>query len=58
MPRWVPYIRTYRPVPLTSSVWVPPVPVVVVWIGVQLLPSADVWIWKDLPYAPSHCSTT
>ena len=27
--RAVPYIRTYRPVPVTFSVWVPPVPVVV-----------------------------
>jgi len=27
--RVVPYMRTYRPVPLTVSVWVPPVPVVV-----------------------------
>src|SRR5258705_13883690 len=25
---------------------------------VQFWPSADVWIWNDLPYAPSHCSTT
>jgi hypothetical protein len=27
--RWVPYIRTYRPVPLTVSDWLPPVLVVV-----------------------------
>src|SRR5580693_7232935 len=27
--RAVPYMRTYRPVPVTLRVWVPPVPVVV-----------------------------
>src|SRR5438552_3830262 len=25
---------------------------------VQALPSGEVWIWNDLPYAFSHCSTT
>src|SRR6202000_1092114 len=38
--RAVPYIRTYRPVPLTLRVWVPPVPLVVEEIVVQFLPSA------------------
>src|ERR1700761_6337488 len=25
---------------------------------VQFVPSAEVWIWKPVPYAASHCSTT
>src|SRR6266851_4594661 len=51
-------MRTYRPVPETVSVWMPPVPVVVEKIEVQFVPSGDVWIWNALPYAASHCSTT
>src|SRR5215468_8596950 len=58
VPRAVPFIRTYRPLPVTFSVWVPPVPVVVEKIDVQVAASFDVWIWNDFPYAASHCSTT
>src|SRR6266545_3168150 len=36
----------------------PPVPVVVAKIEVQVVPSGDVWTWNDLAYAASHCSTT
>jgi len=39
--RCVPFIRTNRPVPVTSSVCVPPVPVVVEKIVVQPAPSAE-----------------
>jgi hypothetical protein len=45
--RAVPFIRTYRPVPVTASVWVPPVPVVVLKMVVQADPSAETWIWND-----------
>src|ERR1022692_711204 len=51
-------MRTYRPVPETVSVWMPPVPVVVEKIGVQFTASGDVWIWKALPYAVSQFSVT
>jgi hypothetical protein len=56
--RAVPFIRTYRPVPVTVSVCVPPVEVVVEWIVVQVLPSVEVWSWYAVAYAPSHRSTT
>ena len=42
-----------RPLPLTVSVWVPPVPVVVVWTVVQVVASAEVWIWNAVAYAAS-----
>ncbi len=48
MPRTVPYILMYRPVPVTGSVWVPPVPVVVEKMVVQVVASGDTWIWKAL----------
>src|ERR1017187_4837599 len=51
-------MRTYRPVPETVSVWMPPVPVVVEKIAVQVTASGDVWIWKALPYAVSQFSVT
>src|SRR6266851_5137817 len=51
-------MRTYRPVPVTLRVCVPPVPVVVEKIGVQFTASGDVWIWNAVAYAASHCSTT
>src|SRR5262245_48441051 len=51
-------MRTYRPVPVTLRVWVPPVPVVVEKMVVQVELSVEVWIWNDLPYAASHCKTT
>src|SRR5215468_1675707 len=51
-------MRTYRPVPVTLRVWVPPVPVVVEKMVVQVELSVEVWIWNALPYAASHCSTT
>src|SRR5258707_231516 len=51
-------MRTYRPVPETFRVWMPPVPVVVEKIEVQFVPSGDVWIWNAFAYAASHCSTT
>jgi len=44
----VPYILMYRPVPVTGSVWVPPVPVVVEKMVVQVVASGDTWIWKAL----------
>src|SRR5216683_1231915 len=39
-------------------VCVPPVPVVVEKIDVQVEPSGDVWIWNDFAYAASQVSTT
>src|ERR1700750_2079145 len=51
-------MRTYRPVPVTVRVSVPPVPVVVWAIVVHVVPSLEVWIWYALPYALSHWSTT
>ena len=39
-------------------VCVPPVPVVVEKIVVQLVPSAEVWIWKAVAYAVSQFRTT
>src|SRR5215472_2964726 len=51
-------MRTNRPLPATLSVWVPPVPVVVEKIDVQVVPSAEVWIWNALPNAVSQCSVT
>src|ERR1700704_2796480 len=51
-------MRTYRPVPETVRVWVPPVPVVVEKIEVQFTASGDVWIWNALPYAASQFSVT
>jgi hypothetical protein len=56
--RAVACIRTNRPLPETESVWVPPVPVVVEKIVVQADPLPEVWIWKAVAYAPSHCSTS
>src|SRR5258705_210305 len=56
--RVVPFIRTYRPVPLTLSVCVPPVPVVVVKMGVQVAASFETWIWNAVAYAASQFSTT
>src|SRR5215472_15346257 len=47
-----------RPLPDTLSVWVPPVPVVVEKIEVQVVPSLEVWIWNALPNAVSQCSVT
>src|SRR5581483_12364061 len=44
--------------PLTPSVWLPPVPVVVEKMLVQVDPSGEVWIWNALPYAVSQLSTT
>src|SRR5205814_7882562 len=58
VPRTVPNIRTYRPVPLTSRVCVPPAPVVVEKTVVQADASADTWIWNALAYAASQVSTT
>jgi hypothetical protein len=61
-PNWVaravPFIRTYRPLPVTGSVWVPPVPVVVLKMVVQADPSGETWIWNDRAYAASHTSVT
>src|SRR6266481_4342031 len=51
-------MRTYRPVPVTLRVCVPPVPVVVEKIEVQFVPSGEVWTWNAVAYAASHCSTT
>lgn len=49
MPRAVPCIRTYRPAPVTFTVWVPPVPAVVLCTVVQAAPSSEVWIVKARP---------
>src|SRR5258708_3415218 len=51
-------MRTYPPEPFPGSVWGPPVPVVVLEMSVQALPSGEVWISKALPYAVSHCNWT
>src|SRR5579859_3935742 len=48
----------YRPLPVTVSVWVPPVPVVVEKMLVQVALSVEVWIWNALPKAVSHISVT
>jgi hypothetical protein len=45
-------------VPLTVSTWLPPVPVVVLYTFVQVLPLADTWIWNDFAYAASQLSST
>jgi hypothetical protein len=55
--RAVPSIRTYRPVPVTVSVCVPPVEVVVEWMVVQVLPSVEVCSWYAVAYAPSQRRT-
>jgi len=41
-------MRMYRPVPVPETVrfWVPPVPVVVEQMVVQLELSVEVWIWN------------
>ena len=46
MARAVPFIRTYRPVPLTVSVWVPPVPAVTDAMVVHVAASAETWTWN------------
>ena len=57
--RAVPFIRTYRPVPFTVRVCVPPVPVVVVKMFVHGPPAApETWIWNDRANAASQLSTT
>src|SRR5215470_4204745 len=40
------------------SVCVPPVPVVVLKMVVQVEALAETWIWYAVAYAASHCSTT
>ena len=42
-------MRMYRPLPLTLRVWLPPVPVVVEKMLVQVALSLEVWIWNALP---------
>ena len=54
----MPYMRTYRPVPETERVWMPPVPVVVEKIVVQVAASGEVWIWNAVAYAASQFSVT
>jgi hypothetical protein len=44
--RAVPYIRTYRPVPVTARVCTPPEPVVVEYTVVQVEPLVETWIWN------------
>src|SRR5882762_6408312 len=51
-------MRTNRPVPVTGRGWMPPVPVVVEKMVVQLVPSGEVWIWKPLAKAASQFNTT
>jgi len=50
-------MRTNRPLPVTAKSSTPPVPVVVLRIVVQVLPSLDVWIWYDRPNAVSQRRT-
>src|SRR6202051_1029720 len=51
-------MRMYRPLPATAKVLLPPVPVVVEKIGVQVALSVEVWIWNALPYAVSQFNVT
>src|SRR5260221_9267924 len=51
-------MRMYRPLPVTFRAWVPPVPVVVEKIEVQVALSVEVWIWNALPYAASQDKVT
>src|SRR6266566_493409 len=51
-------MRTNRPVPVTGRVWMPPVPVVVEKMVVQLVLSGDVCIWNAEANAVSQLSTT
>jgi hypothetical protein len=55
----VPFIRTNRPLPLTASVWLPPVPVVVEKIVVNgPVAAGAVWIWNAVANAASQLSRT
>jgi hypothetical protein len=54
----VPYIRTYRADPLTVTLWVPPVPAVVEYAVVQVLPSVESRLWYAVAKALSRCSPT
>jgi hypothetical protein len=57
--RAVPFIRTYRPVPETARVWMPPAPVVVEKIVVNGPVGAPAtWIWNDRANAASQLSVT
>jgi hypothetical protein len=58
MPRFVPYIRTYRPLPDTVRSSVPPSPVVVEYTGVHVASSSETSIRYAFPYAASHSSLT
>src|SRR5215475_11074994 len=51
-------MRMYLPEPDTLSACVPPVPVVVEKIEVQVELSVETWIWNALPYAVSHINVT
>ena len=52
--RTVPYIRTYRPLPLTLTIWVPPVPLVIVADGVPVRVVVGHLDLEVLPYAVSQ----
>jgi len=55
----VPFIRTNRPLPLTLSVWVPPVPVVVEKIVLNgPVAAGAVWSWNAVANAASQVSRT
>jgi hypothetical protein len=56
--RVVPFIRTYRPLPVTFRVWTPALPAVTGEMVVQLLPLAEVWMVKAEANAASQLSTT
>ncbi len=51
MARVVPFIRTYRPLPVTLSVWTPAVPAVTGVMFVQVVPFGEVWMVKADAYA-------
>ena len=51
-------MRMYRPDPVTLRVWMPPVPVVVEKIVVQVELSVETWIWNAVAYAVSQSRLT
>src|SRR5260221_383025 len=51
-------MRIYRPEPDTFKVWVPPVPVVVEKMVVQVELSLETWVWNAVAYAASQARGT
>src|ERR1700742_1985141 len=56
--RTVPFMRTYRPLPLTLMTWLPPVPLVIVATVFQFVLSLDNCAWKFLLDAVSQLICT